>query len=48
MLWVEVWIDIIGIVLIKNCSKYQWSIPKKGYIYAMISSIPLSDTDGCS
>ena len=48
MLWVEGWIDLIGIVLIKNCSKYQWSMPKKSCIYALISTRPLSDIDGCA
>ena len=48
MLWVEGWIDLIGIILIKNYSKYQRSIPKKSCICSLISRMPLSDTDECS
>ena len=45
MLWCEGWIDVAGIVLLKKCSKYQWSIPSKSYICALISKTPLSDIE---
>ena len=39
----ENWSDLIGIDLTMSHSKYQCSIPRKSYIYALTSRIPLSD-----
>ena len=35
---------LIGIALLMSCSKYQCSVPRKSFIFALISRIPLSDT----
>ena len=35
---------LIGIVLLMSCSEYQCSLPRKSYIFALVSKIPLSDT----
>ena len=34
---------LIDIALLMSCSKYQFSVPRKSYIFAMIARIPLSD-----
>ena len=39
----ENWNDLIGIALTLSCSEYQFSIPNKSCICALISRIPLSD-----
>ena len=39
------WIDLIGTALILRCSENECSIPKKSCICALISRIPLSDTE---
>ena len=40
----ENWKVLIGIALSLSCLEYQFSIPRKSCIYALISKIPLSDT----
>ena len=45
MLCFEGWIDVASIVLSRNWSKYQWSIPCKSYICALISKSPLGNTE---
>ena len=39
----ENWNYLIGIDLTLSCSEYQFSIPIKSCIFALISRIPLSD-----
>ena len=39
------WIDLICIVLVMSYSEYQCSIPRKSYIYALVSRISLSDIE---
>ena len=36
---------LIGIALLMSCSEYQCSVPRKSYIFALDSKIPLSDTE---
>ena len=40
----EHWMDLIGTALVISCSEYHWIIPRKSCIIALISRIPLSDT----
>ena len=44
LFWVENWMYLIGITLLMSYSEYQYSVPKKSCIIALISRIPLSDT----
>ena len=41
----EDWIDLSGIALVVSYSEYHCSIPRKSCICALISRIPLSDTE---
>ena len=36
---------LIGIALLMSCSEYQYSVPRKSCIFALISRIPLRDTE---
>ena len=43
MLWFESWINLIGTVLVINCSKYLYL--EKELYSALISKTPLNDTE---
>ena len=45
LFWAENWMYLIGIALLMSCFEYQCSVPRKSCIFALISRIPLDDTE---